>query len=72
MPDKIKQNTDYGYDIQKVYLEMMLSDAQTFVRCQNIFDHTLFDRRLQPAAEFIYNIMRCPRKKWSTPVVKLN
>ena len=50
MPDKIKQNTDYGYDIQKVYLEMMLSDAQTFVRCQNIFDHTLFDRRLQTAA----------------------
>jgi archaellum biogenesis ATPase FlaH len=55
MPDDIKQNTDYGYDIQKVYLEMMLSDAQTFVRCQNIFDHTLFDRRLQTAAEFIYN-----------------
>jgi hypothetical protein len=55
MSDNIKQNTDYGYDIQKVYLEMMLSDAQTFVRCQNIFDHTLFDRRLQTAAEFIYN-----------------
>ena len=49
----MKQNTDYGYDIQKVYLEMMLSDAATFVRCQGIFDHTLFDRKLQLPAEFI-------------------
>jgi archaellum biogenesis ATPase FlaH len=49
----MKQNTDYGYDIQKVYLEMMLADAATFARCQSIFDHTLFDRKLQTAAEFI-------------------
>jgi len=49
----MKQNTDYGYDIQKVYLEMMLADAATFSRCQGIFDHTLFDRRLQAAAEFM-------------------
>lgn len=49
----MKQNTDYGYDIQKVYLEMMLSDAATFARCQAIFDHNLFDRKLQQAAEFI-------------------
>jgi archaellum biogenesis ATPase FlaH len=49
----MKQNTDYGYDIQKVYLEMMLSDAATFARCQAIFDHTLFDRKLQQSAEFI-------------------
>jgi len=48
-----QQNRDYGYDVQKVYLEMMLSDAQSFVRCQTIFDHTLFDRKLQDAAEFI-------------------
>lgn len=50
---KMKQNTDYGYDIQKVYLEMMLADAATFSRCQGIFDHTLFDRKLQTAAEFM-------------------
>ena len=50
-----KQNTDYGYDIQKFYLEMMLSDAETFVRCQSIFDHTLFDRKLQKTAEFVNN-----------------
>ena len=50
---KAKQNVDYGYDIQKVYLEIMLTDAQTFVRCQSVFDPHSFERRLQPAAEFI-------------------
>jgi len=44
---------DYGYEIQKLYLELMLADAEVFVRCQGIFDHTLFDRKLQDAAEFL-------------------
>ncbi len=48
-----RQNADYGYDIQRLYLEMMLADAETFVRCQSIFKHDLFDRRLQSAAKFI-------------------
>ena len=49
----MNQNTNYGYDVQKLYLEMMLSDAATFVRCQSIFDPSLFDRKLQTAAEFL-------------------
>ena len=48
-----KQNLDYGYDVQRVYLEMMLTDAATFVRCQAVFDPNSFDRKLQPAAQFI-------------------
>lgn len=48
-----RQNTDYGYDIQRVYLEMFLTDAESFVRCQAVFDPSAFDRRLQPAAEFL-------------------
>jgi len=48
-----KQNADYGYDIQKLYLEIMLTDAETFVRCQSIFDPDLFDRKLNAAAKFI-------------------
>jgi KaiC/GvpD/RAD55 family RecA-like ATPase len=48
-----RQNSDYGYDIQKVYLEMMLTDAETFVRCQSVFDGNSFDRRLQEPAKFI-------------------
>jgi hypothetical protein len=49
----MNQNVDYGFDIQKVYLEMMLGDAETFVRCQAIFEPSIFDRRLQPAAGFV-------------------
>lgn len=48
-----RQNVDYGFDIQQLYLEIMLTDAETFVRCQSIFDHTLFDRKLQTAAKFM-------------------
>jgi len=55
--DKARQNVDYGYDIQRVYLELMLADAGTFVRCQSIFDPTLFDRKLQDAASFLNNFV---------------
>lgn len=48
-----EQNTDYGYDIQKIYLEMMMTDAETFIRCQSVFDEENFDRRLKSTAEFI-------------------
>jgi archaellum biogenesis ATPase FlaH len=34
---------------------MMLSDAESFVRCQAVFDPTAFDRRLQEAARFLNN-----------------
>ena len=44
---------NYNFDVQKLYLEMFLSDAETFTRCQNIFDYNNFDQRLQRPAEFI-------------------
>ena len=52
-----RQNIDYGYNIQKTYLEIMLSDAQTFVRCQGIFDPSLFDRKLQSTAQFLQDFV---------------
>ena len=48
-----RRNTDYGYDIQKVYLEMFMTDAESFVRCQGVFDPQTFDRRLAEPAKFI-------------------
>ena len=48
-----RQNADYGFDIQKLYLEMMLSDSETFSRCQSIFDPDLFDKKLQTTAKFV-------------------
>jgi len=44
---------NYSYEIQKLYLEMFMSDAITFIRCANIFDPENFDRKLQETAGFI-------------------
>ena len=44
---------DYSIDVQRLFLEMMLEDATSYVRVQNIFNPENFDRSLRPAAEFI-------------------
>jgi len=44
---------DYSTDVQRLFLEMMLEDAQSYVRVQNIFNPENFDRNLRAAAEFI-------------------
>ena len=44
---------DYTVQIQKFFLEMMLQDATSYVRVQNIFNPENFDKSIRPAAEFI-------------------
>jgi len=44
---------DYSPDLQKLFLEMMMSDAQMFVRVGNIYNPKNFDRSLQDTARFI-------------------
>ena len=44
---------DYNTDVQRLFLEMMLEDAESYVRVQNIFNPENFDRALRPAAEFV-------------------
>ena len=44
---------DYNPDLQKLFLEMMLHDAQSYVRVQNIYNEENFDRSLRAAAKFI-------------------
>ena len=44
---------DYGVDVQRLFLEMMLQDKESFVRVSNIYNPENFDRSLRPAAEFI-------------------
>ena len=44
---------DYSNDVQKLFLEMMLEDTQSFVRVSNIYNPENFDKSLRPAAEFI-------------------
>jgi archaellum biogenesis ATPase FlaH len=45
--------TDYNNDVQKLFLEIMMQDAQSYVRVQNIFNEENFDKSLRSAAKFI-------------------
>ena len=45
--------TEYTTELQKLFLEMMLQDAQSYVRVQNIYNPENFDRSLREAAKFI-------------------
>ena len=47
------QVKDYNVDLQQLMLEMLLNDAESYVRVQNIFNANYFDRTLRPAAKFI-------------------
>ena len=44
---------EYGLEVQRLFLEMMLQDASSYVRVQNIYNPENFDRSLRPAAEFV-------------------
>ena len=44
---------DYSIEVQRLFLEMILQDAESYVRVQNIYNPENFDRSLRPAAEFI-------------------
>ena len=45
--------TDYTPELQKLFLEMMMQDAQSFVRVANIYNPENFDRSLRETAKFI-------------------
>jgi len=45
--------TEYTHDLQKLFLEFMLNDSESFVRVQNIFNSENFLPSLQPVAEFM-------------------
>lgn len=44
---------DYSLDLQKLFLEIMLHDAQLFVRVQAIYNAENFDRGLRAVAEYM-------------------
>ncbi len=48
---------EYTFDVQKLYIEMLMADAESFARAQNIFKPESFDRKLQPIAKFIKDYM---------------
>jgi len=46
---------EYTKEIQKLFLEMMLNDAQSFVRVQNIYNVDNFEIFIKKRKELIYN-----------------
>jgi KaiC/GvpD/RAD55 family RecA-like ATPase len=44
---------DYSVEVQRLFLEIIMQDAQSFVRVQNIYNSENFDRSLRSAAKFI-------------------
>ena len=55
--EKQYQAKNYSFDVQKLYIEMLLADAESFARAQNIFNPKSFDRKLQPVAKFVKDYM---------------
>jgi archaellum biogenesis ATPase FlaH len=45
--------TEYSPEIQKLFLELIMQDATSYVRIQNIYNPENFDRSLRDAAKFI-------------------
>lgn len=48
---------EYSIDLQKLFLEFLISNRDLAARCQNVLDPEHFDRRLRSGAEFIKNYM---------------
>jgi len=44
---------DYNTETQKLFLEIMITDPEMYVRIQNIYNNENFDRALKDAAKFI-------------------
>ena len=55
--DQKPEAKNYSFDVQKLYIEMLLADAESFARAQNIFNPRSFERKLQPVAKFIKDYM---------------
>lgn len=44
---------DYSVDLEKLFLEMMVANPESYLRVQNIYNPDNFDRSLKKSAEFI-------------------
>jgi hypothetical protein len=57
---------DYSYEVQLLFLRMMITNAELYTRVTNIMNPQNFDKKLRPVCEFIvdysknYNILPDP------------
>ena len=64
------QQIEYNRDVQQLFLEMMLNDAESYARVQNIFNPQYFQRELRPVAKFIKNYSNDYKKLPNIEMVK--
>lgn len=55
MADDVKE---YGYELQKLFLDFLISNRDLAARCLNVLNPDFFDRRLRAAAEFVKNYLQ--------------
>jgi archaellum biogenesis ATPase FlaH len=69
MSEEIKE---YSADLQKLFLEFLVSDRELLSRCQNVLDDSHFTRSLQETAKFIKDYANkysdCPTTEQITAV----
>ena len=51
--DKESQAKQYTSEMQRLYLSMLLSDAETYARCRNIYDANNFNEDLRKPGRFV-------------------
>ena len=74
MAEEIK---DYTPELQKLFVETLISDSETYSRCQNILSHTYFEQPFMDCVQFIkkytdqYGTIPDPEKIHATSGVQL-
>ena len=74
MAEEIK---DYTPELQKLFVETLISDSETYSRCQNILSHTYFEQPFMDCVQFIkkytdqYGTIPDPEKIHATCGVQL-
>ena len=44
---------DYTYDLQKMFIEFLITDPELYARCRNICDSDYFDAPLRESVAFL-------------------
>jgi hypothetical protein len=45
--------TEYSEDIQRLFIQFLISDADLFARCQNIVSSDAFTRKFRPTVDLL-------------------
>ena len=69
---------EFNVEVQTLFLQMMVTNAELYTRVMNIMNSQNFDRKLRPVAEFIaehtkkYNVMPEPVQIKATTGIEIN